>query len=90
MRGGGPGGGEGAKLADVYLTTFAEHFENGEQRHGSFALAVHTAFGLLSSPPSRARRGVKIQNATASKPRSPPAGSLRDSAAYSTHARTAL
>lgn len=84
------GGGEGAKLADVYPTSFAEHFKSAEHRRSSFVLAVHTAFGLLSSPLSQARR-VKTQNATASKPWSPPGGgSLRDSAGYFMHMHAGL
>lgn len=51
-RSGGPGGGEGAKLGDIYPTTFGELFESAEQRRGSFALAFRTASGLLASPPS--------------------------------------
>lgn len=86
----GLGGGEGAKLGDIYPTTFGELFEGAEQRRGSFALAFRTASGLLSSPPSRARRRLKIQIAATRKPRSPPEGCLRGSAAYSIRARAAL
>lgn len=87
------GGREAAREPNSWmfiLQLLLNTLRNAEQRRASFVLAVHTAFGLLSSPPSQVRRGVEIQNETASKPRSPPEGSLRDSAAYSINARTPL
>lgn len=83
MRGGAAGGREGAKLANVYPTTLAKHFENGQQRRGSFVLAVLPAFGLLSS--DIAAQTFEMQPQV----RRPPEGSLRDSAAYSIDAGAA-
>lgn len=55
--GAGLAGGEGAKLGDIYPTTFGEHFENAETKTGLFcAGSSHSLWPPLKSPNSSETR----------------------------------